>query len=100
MRMCFCVRVCVCFRECEGAYVGECVRMCLFTLTEGGNVWVCECRCMYVFMCVCVYAIDQVDRVLANGKGDLVSILGHVIPKTLKWYLIPPCLTLSNIRFA
>ena len=23
----------------------------------------------------------------------------RVIPKTLKWYLIPPCLTLSNIRY-
>ena len=34
----------------------------------------------------------------ANGPGDLDSILVHVIPKTLKMYVIPPCLTLSNIR--
>ena len=27
------------------------------------------------------------------------SIPGRVIPKTLKWYLIPPCLTLGNIRY-
>ena len=27
------------------------------------------------------------------------SIQGRVIPKTLKWYLIPTCLTLSNIRY-
>ena len=33
------------------------------------------------------------------GPGDLGSITGRVIPKTLKWYLIPPCLTLSNIRY-
>ena len=38
-------------------------------------------------------------RVFANGPGDLGSIPGCVIPKTLKWYLIPPCLTLSNIRY-
>ena len=38
-------------------------------------------------------------RVFANGPGDLGSIPGRVIPKTLKWYLIPPCLTLSIIRY-
>ena len=43
--------------------------------------------------------IDLVGRVFANGLGDLGSIPGRVIPKTLKWYLIPPCLTLSNIRY-
>ena len=40
-----------------------------------------------------------VGRVFANGPGDLGSIPGHVIPKILKWYLIHPCLTLSNIRY-
>ena len=30
---------------------------------------------------------------------DLGSIPGRVIPKTLKWYLIPPCLPHSNIRY-
>ena len=43
--------------------------------------------------------IGLVGRVFANGQGDLDSIPGRVIPKTLKWYLIPPCLTLSNIRY-
>ena len=38
-------------------------------------------------------------RVFANGPGDLGSTVGHVIPKTLRWYLIPPCLTLSDIRY-
>ena len=38
-------------------------------------------------------------RVFANGPGDLGSIPGRVIPKTLKWNLIPPCLTLSIIRY-
>ena len=40
-----------------------------------------------------------VGRVFVNGPGDLGSIPGRVIPKTLKWYLIPTCLTLSNIRY-
>ena len=35
------------------------------------------------------------DRVFANGPGDLGSIPGRVIPKTL----IPPCLTLSILRY-
>ena len=43
--------------------------------------------------------IGQVGRVFANGPGDLGSIPGRVMPKTQKWYLIPPCLTLSNIRY-
>ena len=43
--------------------------------------------------------IDQVGRVFANGLGDLGSIPGSVIPKTLKMVLNIPCLTLSNIRY-
>ena len=35
----------------------------------------------------------------ANRLGDLGSIPGRVIPKTQKWYLMPPCLTLSIIRY-
>ena len=38
-------------------------------------------------------------RVFVNGPGNLGSIPGRVIPKTQKWYLIPPCLTLSIIRY-
>ena len=30
---------------------------------------------------------------------DRGSIPGRVIPKTQKWYLIPPCLTLSIMRY-
>ena len=33
--------------------------------------------------------------VFANGPRDQGSIPGRVIPKTKKWYLIPPCLTLQ-----
>ena len=48
-------------------------------------------------MFVCV--ISLVGRVFPNGPGDLDSISGCVIPKTLVWYLIPLCLTLNNIRY-
>ena len=41
----------------------------------------------------------QVGRVFTNGPGDRGSIPGRVIPKTLKWYLMPPYLILSNIRY-
>ena len=43
--------------------------------------------------------IGLVDRVFANGPGDLGSIPCRVIPKLQKCYLTPPCLTLSNIRY-
>ena len=40
-----------------------------------------------------------VGRVFGNGPGDRGLIPGRVIPKTFKkWYLIPPCLTLSNVK--
>ena len=45
--------------------------------------------------------IGLVGRLFANGLGDLGSIPGQVIPKTLKngtWQ--HPCLTLSIIRYA
>ena len=43
--------------------------------------------------------IGLVGWVFVNGPGDLGSIPGCVIPKTLKMVLIPSCLTLSNIRY-
>ena len=45
------------------------------------------------------WLIDLVVSVFANGLGNLGSIPGLVIPKILKWYLISPCLTLSNIKY-
>ena len=63
-------------------------------------IYVCVCVCV----CVCVYIqipdIGLGFRVFANGPGDLGSIPGRVIPKdSKKWYLMPPCLTLSIIRY-
>ena len=40
----------------------------------------------------------KTGKVFANGPGDGGSFSGRVIPKTQKWYSMPPCLTLSIIR--
>ena len=37
--------------------------------------------------------IYTLSRVFANGPVDRSSIPDRLIPKTQKWYLIPPCLT-------
>ena len=50
-------------------------------------------------MSVLFRLIDPVGRVFTNDLGDLGSILVCVIPKTLKRYLIPLYLKLSNIRY-
>ena len=44
-------------------------------------------------------SIDLVVRVFAKGPGDRGSIPDQVIPKTKKWNLMPPCLTLSVISY-
>ena len=44
--------------------------------------------------------IGLMSSVFTHGPEDLGSIPGRVLPKTFKkWYLIPPCLTLSIIRY-
>ena len=50
------------------------------------------CLLKYSYSCFSLYYF-------ATGPGDLRSIPGRVIPKTLKWYLMLPCLALSNIRY-
>ena len=44
-------------------------------------------------------AIGLMSRVFANDLGNRGSILGQVIPKTQKWYLMPLCLALNTIRW-
>ena len=39
------------------------------------------------------------SRMFANGLGDWGSIPGLVTPKTQKWCLMQPCLTLSILRY-
>ena len=41
--------------------------------------------------------IGQVGRVLANSQGDLCSILGRVVPKTLK--MVPDTFLLNNQQY-
>ena len=53
----------------------------------------------FAFFWTCFCIIGLAVRVFANRPGDLGSIPGRVIPKTQKWYLMPPCLTLSIIRY-
>ena len=43
--------------------------------------------------------IDETNTKFASGPGDWRLIPGQVIPKTQKWYLMPPCLTRSIIRY-
>ena len=72
-----------------------------YTTGTSINVVYYECQWWIISVCVITYLlIGPVGRVFANGPGDRGSIPGRVIPKTLKkWYLIPPCLTLSIIRY-
>ena len=54
----------------------------------------------FIFPAMDYRLIGLVGRVFANGPGNQGSLPGRVIPKTLKeLYLIPPCLTLSIIRY-
>ena len=50
------------------------------------------------FKMVTIWFIGLVGWVFTNGLGDQGSIPGQVIPKIQKWYLMPPCLSLINIR--
>ena len=52
---------------------------------------------IYIYMYFIYICIVLVGRVFANGPGDWGSIQGQVITKTQK--MIPPCLTLSIIRY-
>ena len=45
------------------------------------------CVCVCVCVCVCLILIGLVGRVFTNGPGDLRSIPGRVLPKTLKMVL-------------
>ena len=50
---------------------------------------VCVCVCIYIYIYYCKWnrLIDLVGRVFTNGPGDLGSIPGRGIPKTLKMVL-------------
>ena len=53
-----------------------------------------------LFIIYYIWIIGLMGRVFANGPGDWGSIPDRVIRKTFfKWYLMPPYLTLSIIRY-
>ena len=69
-------------------------------------VYVCVCiiiyMCVYIYIYIYIYIyglIGLVGRVFANLSGDLVLSQLASYQRLQKWYLIPPCLTLSNIRY-
>ena len=49
-----------------------------------------EFRMASIYIYIYIY-IDTMVRVFANCSRDLSSIPSRVIPKTQKWYLMPPC---------
>ena len=59
------------------------------TLILNSPIWI------ILFFCF----IGLVGRVFANGPGDLGSIQVTSYQRLLEWYLIPPGLTLTNIRY-
>ena len=47
-------------------------------------IYVCVYIYIFIYTYVCIWDIGPAVRVFANGPGDLGSIPGRVIPKTLK----------------
>ena len=60
------------------------------------NIYVCLCvsLCMYVYVRVLVSCVDSSPLVRETCIQSQVASYQRL----LKWYLIPPCLGLSNIR--
>ena len=57
---------------------------------------------IYIYIYIYIYKVPDIGlavRVFAIRPGDLGLFPGRVIPKTQKWYLMPPCLTLGIIRY-
>ena len=46
-----------------------------------------------------VYAYVYMRMFVSVYSYDRVSVPGRSYPRLIKWYLIPPCLKLSNIRY-
>ena len=76
-------------------------------MTIWNNIIVCKlllsdrniCNYITEYKQMFIRPIGIMVRVFANGPRDLGLIPGRVIPKTQKWYLMPPYLTLNIIRY-
>ena len=53
----------------------------------------------YISFVIYITYLVKCSAMFGNGPRDEGSIPGRVIPKTQTWYLIPPILTLSNIKY-
>ena len=57
---------------------------------------------LYIYIYIYIYIYQPIrleGRVFTNSPGDWGSIPRRVIPKTQKWCLMPPCLTLHIKRY-
>ena len=91
--MCEYVYICIRIQVCVYIRVYTCMCVCVHICVYAYRyICVYVCICVYIYMCV--YAIGIMVRVFANGLVDRGSIPDRVLPKTQKWYLIPPCLAL------
>ena len=79
--------VCKMMREGSG-YMTNIVIRGLYGVWEALPEW----TCVFVnYICLVLGGLGLMSRVFANGPGDWGSII--------KWYLMPPCLALSIIRY-
>ena len=69
---------------------------CIFN--RSSSVWKHIISVSWPTYLIYIYTRPLAKWVEYNGPGDRGSIPGRVIPKTLKWYMMPPCLILSIIR--
>ena len=62
-------------------------------------IYVCVCGYIYIYIYIYIHwLIGIVGRLFANRPGDMGSIPGHVIPKTLKMLLDTPLLNTQQYK--
>ena len=106
-----CMYVCVCniyiyiyiyiFFICVCVCIYACVCVCVYIYI----IWVCMYLYEYMFVCKYVYiylhtllSIGLISRVFTNGQTGVQSQFVSY-QRLKKWYLMPPCLVLSIIRW-
>ena len=54
---------------------------------------------IYIYVYMCIYMHTYMHRVFALVREAWVQSQVELFQRLSKWYLIPPCLTFSNIRY-
>ena len=99
-----CVYVCACV--CTSVY--GCIRqskyVCVFMyekllLCVCMKVCVCVCVCVNIYIYIYIYSLVKRVKCSPMVWGPRVHSQAVSYQRLQKWYLIPPCLTLSNIRY-